>query len=974
MSTGKQLTDCPSNLKEAIDWILRVTEKDKQGGTSNAGKLATAVHELLRTAGVSNPPIRITQPLIENLAEGLAKFIGYGENGQAGQIGTGGIAVSGQPVNPSATGTGYKLTYDPNMAYWEKNFIGDPPDAAKRITCAKIFMGCVPMIFSALNYLYWRCDQPVNQGGWMGSGLKSAGPLKNFMVGMGYKPSELNERMKGSEIFESIEQEKLKDFFDAMTKAKSASVERFQKEEKKKRIIYPSYISPVSASSPTYLEFLEEMRKTARENLDNHETSPLSTLYYCAACYFQCLHTNNATRFTKTPQSIREMLYFLAALPFSPSYDALNEHISTLFQNLASQPTKLTDAENMIPVADSGIQSPHNTLSADQIKEYLTKSCSLSLTVLGIIQGHGASENTGEPWLHELFCNSAFHLMYPSGPTLFNALSRYSYALQFQLYFLYAQCYSTFSQGRGWRGCRYGREINKGANTQVNSHICAGFKCKNPPQCKHRTGNNNSSQCFHNEQNKGCGYSLTDQSPLQAFLTDNLKGFSLGPSSTSDHLNNHPPAYMCHVRMGFHPKHLRQNAGTGNYLYSALGPFCSNSNTPLRQLSEKLGCLTKRTPQTLGDLFGFVWHLNGQLFKYRPTLRTLMSKFLKDFGVQNQIPNITSNRYLSITELWNRISERNSTPQSPQNHMSSVISRSIASMAPAIPFLYQLFMTEDPNTLPGAIFDLTQHCHGYEASDGGTIKIVHKSPGFPAIDGHTCSEPSDLWSLYYPISQASAVGAKDTHSACRNKNCGGYLEPLTLTHGATFSPSTAAAYLSWMAYLTDDMYGWLSEMRDDFNNISCEHCNRQCQQGTPCHADSACSCPSVVQCAGVLPLLYRHGFQFHDAFSLKDTSTIRSCQKFQTALSNVLSANAPLAKLLESIDDFLYMFRFYFFYNLSSFWLCSLTILLYFIFYGIDVLHFKSHVHFPSSHSIPPVALLTTGTAPALTKLNYYMP
>ncbi|GIX62002.1 uncharacterized protein BcabD6B2_14370 [Babesia caballi] len=327
--------------------------------------------------------------------------------------------------------------------------------------------------------------------------------------------------------------------------------------------------------------------------------------------------------------------------------------------------------------------------------------------------------------------------------------------------------------------------------------------------------------------------------------------------------------------------------------------------------------------------------------------------------------------YSVITSIWNKIIEIKSRHPQSGSPTPSVLSRSLASMAPTVPFLYQLFMAKDPNTLPGALFDLTQHCHKWDRSG----KLKHEAAG---SSGSLCPSPNDLWSLYYPVYEDLR------HTSCRDKSCGGYLEPLTV--GASFSPYAASAYLSWMAYLTDDLYISFNEMLDEFKNIDCSKsgCNDTCngrhspgQHGTT--GSNQCSCTSVVSCAGVLPLLYRYGFQFYRPYSLsggRDGSgdSKRSCQKFHTALSNVLSPDAPLAKLLESIDSFLYLFRIYFFYNLSSFWLCSLLILLYFIFYGIDVLHFKSHVHFPSSHKVPPIAPLTTGKAADLTKLSYYMP
>ncbi|GIX63141.1 extracellular matrix-binding ebh [Babesia caballi] len=796
------------------------------------------------------------------------------------------------------------------------------------------------------------------------------------MVGSGYKVSELNDGMMGSHLFISaMKEDNFKDFKEGITKAVSTATERATKEKEAKQKLYPGASTSQSSSTsakPTYPEFIKELcQRCSAESLSTiSNDKPLSSLYYICRLYFQSkqkLQSELPNLKLRPPSTIREMLYFLAALPFSPAYDSLNEHITSVFKNLSPLSSTDDDAVRMIPVADSSKgytpNSPGDTLSAANLKDYLMTTCSLSITVLGTLQGSGASEKPSEPWFHELFSNSAFYLNYPSsGPTLFSMLSNYTYALQFQLYFLYAQCYNYSSRGCGWRGCRFGSTIQPNGSTTAPSHIC--------------------SINIHNSGST-CGQNASQASPLQAFLTDNLKGFSLSPKSTSGHLSDHPPGSMCHVKMGFTPQSLRQNAGTGNYLYSTLKPFCGSPVTPLRQLSEKLGCLTKRTPRTLGDLFGFIWHLNGQLFKNtRPTLQNLIGKFYTAFGLQNPSQNFVSDPYSAIIELWNKMAEIKS--KKSQSSKPNALSMSLESMAPVMPFIYQLFMAKDPNSLPGTLFDLTQHCHNLKHDNQKNV-LKHLSPDGKSQCSHSRSNPADLWSLYHPITPAPERDT-DTQQECRSGSCGGYLEPLTLTYGATFSPSAAPRYLSWTAYLTDDLFERLQNMLDDFTNIDCKASGcqgQQCQHGPASgHHGSVypqCACTSVVSCSGVLPLFYEHGFQFNDAYSLNGgkaggDQTKRTCAKFSQQLSNVLSPDAPLAKLLESIDSFLYLFRFYFFYNLSSFWLCSLVILLYFIVYGIDVSHVKSHVHLPSSHNVPPIGLLATGKTPVLTKLTYYMP
>ncbi|GIX61935.1 variant erythrocyte surface antigen-1 family protein [Babesia caballi] len=997
--------DSPSNLKEAIDWILRVTGKDGGQGGDGTSHLAKAVQELLNTAEVKDINSTITRPLIDNLATGLATFIGY-ENG-GGNIGNGGIAA--KPTNKSGGNkgsdpkpfkssemsnykAGYVYSYEPENATWGKEWSHSSHADAQK--CAKIFLSCLPMIFSALSYLYWKSRQPVNQGGWINMQFSNQNdPLGSFMLSNGFTSKQLSGYVGRTVLGTAYE--KFKDFSDGLTKAKKSAEQRAKKEDAAKITLkvgkshtpgQPS--QPVSADkNPTYPEYLHELCENGQEKSNiiptNAEQNSLSILFHISYLYFKGKQSalSESPRFKpRPPSTIREMLYFFATLPYSPSYDSLSSYITEHFRKLVNNKSVNEDHELMIPVADSSSPNTNNTLSAADLKNYLTTTCLYCPTILGRFQGNSA-DSGDEPWLHSLFSNSQFFLAYPAGAPLLKVIANYTYALQFQLSFLYQQCSLGSTQGCRWRQCKYGQSINIHSNGQIiQSHICPVKCIKNRDE--HDTSNHTKGgACEH----KKCGES-TNLSPLQAFLTDSLSGFSVSqnPDLTSlTHLENHPPGYMCHVKMGFQPTDLR-SSGSGHYIYYTLDQFCGYTYAPLPQLSEKLGCLTKRTPRTLSDVFGFIWHLSGQLFKHeRPKLKTIIEKFICAFDLSNQdlTQKFDNYPYAVVTAIWNKISTIKSNPAASGSPTPSVFSKSLESMAPAIPFLYHLFMAEEPNTLPGALFDLTQHCHKWEVN-----QYKHESDPNSSIPNHQCTtHPADLWSLYHPVGPAPS-GRQDTQEACRDSNCGGYLEPLTLNYGAAFSPSSAPAYLSWIAYLTDDLYERLSEMLNEFNNISCDNCKNSCQNEKSCHATSGseCNCTSVVSCAGVLPLLYRHGFQFYDAYSLngwksesgwqRDNNIKRTCAKFSQQLSNVLSPDAPLAKLLETIDSFLYMFRYYFFYNLTSFWLFSLAILLYFIFYGIDVLHVKSHVHFPSSHTVPPLRLLTAGKAPALTKLTYYMP
>ncbi|GIX63374.1 variant erythrocyte surface antigen-1 family protein [Babesia caballi] len=1051
--------DCPSNLKEAIDWILRVTGKDGGGGDGDASKLAKAITQLpdfqqaitaaadkLKESG----SVDISQALgklkseitlkgiIEKLAGGLGDFIGYNGKGQgialvidplqqlrkgvllflselirklsgqhkltgvndkdrvsdtlSGAVGKGksdfdvaieklkGISGNGgsisnvvdalqkvkeltnkQTVNEFAdavsqfmTGVLKAVKVSSNSeiqslctslpalvtAYGKQNneittmvkavethnkkinhagrtntleqvltaavhngtkylleqlkkdgyksaYLGQSWDVPlKNHKAAQIFLGCLPLYYYWLTYLYWKCRE---NGGWAVQNLARP-DLKHFMVGMGYNSTHFTTSrvFKGSNIATLLES------LDKLTTTATQSS-------------HPDFLNELNKS----LQLAVSSVGSSAANLNGHS---LSALFYLCRCYFTGRQIINPVTERRSPTSIREMLYWLSGLQFSPQYSDIQKQIEKHIP------------DGVLHVADSGISasstgSTGDTLTQSQMKGFLLSSCLSAPGVLGAIQGNSADTDEGEPWLYSLFCNT-MNLHYPSGAALFNTLANYSYALQFQLYFLYIQCRTNYSQSYGWQWCRYGQSAQpSGKNAkELASWICSSSNCLNI-SCQH-----NSDRCQHIKE---CGQS-GQPSPLQAFLTDNLKGFhvSFKPSPSSpNHLENHPPGSMCHIPMGLAGALTKDTNATGWYIYYLLDNFCGNSKTPLRQLSEKLGCLTRRTPRTLGDLFGFLWNLNGQLFKARPKMDELAAKLVNAIGDKNPSKIIPQ----FLFDMLNRIAQ-SSSPSGTSTPTG--LSKSLETLAPTIPFLYQLFMVDPDDFLPGKLYDVRQHCHKVESS-GSILKVVHQTyPDSSFPSGHPCyNSANDLWSICQPVSAAPTNGRPDTQADCRGAKCGGYLSPLTHSAGATYAPVHASAYLSWVIYLVDDLYEQLYGLKMAFEDLKCSQCSPRCNHDK-CHNANNCSCPSVVQCSGVLPLLYANGLNFTSATSLtgwryhnsrwtQDGENKRSCDKFHDQLTAVLAQdeNTPLRKLLLTIDDLLYMFRFYFFYNLSTFWI-----------------------------------------------------
>ncbi|GIX64104.1 variant erythrocyte surface antigen-1 family protein [Babesia caballi] len=595
MISHKQLTDCPSNLKEATDWILRVTGKDgsQSNNVNDAEELAIEAYVLLGSVfnddtvfaqGIPYAPARKglkewlesknghggIKELINVLSSGLEKFIGYNKGRLQSSLGVGKSEYEGT--------TAYR---DVTSNEWKKR-------SSDKKKCAMIFLSCMPLIFNGLTYLYWQCHEK-GDGAWKTQRFDASGgsyDLKAFMTSVGFKGSALSKQV-GKDVIRQM-----KDVFNDF--------------------------DATSTAKPTYTAFLADLKKKLHENIKLGSSAkpaeyPITALFFVASSYFTCKQSNPVNPPSRSPQSIREILYFFSALPFSPAYAQIDSYITNHFKALIPDPNQTEsdnreDAALSIKIADTAQRSGNEKLSAADLKHYLLSTCHSAVYMIGILHGPGASQKDSEPWLHELFSNSAFSFNYPIGAALFYKLPDYTYALQFQLLFLYLQCKNYYRDGCGWRQCRYGNGVNP-SSKPVPSHLCSGYTCTKIIDCKH-----NGNDCTHNSGTVGanCGKG-PNNSPLQAFLTDTLDGFCRNQPISSKHMSQHLPDSLCHLKMGFETKHLR-NYGFGYHIYYALQLLCGEFSTPLRQLSEKLACLSKRNPRTLGDMFGFYLHLTSQLF------------------------------------------------------------------------------------------------------------------------------------------------------------------------------------------------------------------------------------------------------------------------------------------------------------------------------------------------------------------------
>ncbi|GIX64565.1 variant erythrocyte surface antigen-1 family protein [Babesia caballi] len=243
----------PKNLKEAIDWILRVSggdgvDKCKNGVEGLTEQVKTLLNKVT-SSDMGTLKAKLSD-VISKLAEGLAAFVGYN---------------SGDGPNGSGiASTKYKSFYDGSAS---RKWIGDSNPESQR--CAKTFLAWMPLFYFAMTYLYWRCtSENGRNGAWelfyfngksFLGGDYTHNALNHFMEAVGYgDPLQLSSKEGGSVM---------KYMGETFNDLKDNNDE---------------------GSNSSYSEYLQGVEKTNKKKLStNPETCPLYSLHYVSDAYWK---------------------------------------------------------------------------------------------------------------------------------------------------------------------------------------------------------------------------------------------------------------------------------------------------------------------------------------------------------------------------------------------------------------------------------------------------------------------------------------------------------------------------------------------------------------------------------------------------------------------------------------------------------------------------------------------------------------
>ncbi|GIX65229.1 variant erythrocyte surface antigen-1 family protein [Babesia caballi] len=199
MSGNTSLTETPTNLKEAIDWLALVGRGF--GGNIDKGWLGEGKQDELAKALKQLDGFKdFTACCDRHFTRGSLSDVIYIF---AQGLGSGFLGYNGRNSDTSS-GETYKSSY--HACHWDQN---DEP------TYARIFLFLACLVFYFITFLYWMCYS----GGPWANKMTYSDPVDTFLREMGYDPSQLNWNKQGSEIAKHLDGSQGSDAFPELQAA-----------------------------------------------------------------------------------------------------------------------------------------------------------------------------------------------------------------------------------------------------------------------------------------------------------------------------------------------------------------------------------------------------------------------------------------------------------------------------------------------------------------------------------------------------------------------------------------------------------------------------------------------------------------------------------------------------------------------------------------------------------------------------------
>ncbi|GFE55248.1 variant erythrocyte surface antigen beta subunit, putative [Babesia ovis] len=1018
--TGNKLTDSPTNLKEAIDWILRVTNKDGLNGkpedhcwcdladgvadllqgiesqlTPEEKKIVQNVLDVMGNIGGNN---RI-RDLIDNVASQLAKFIGYEESGGGGGGGSGvagsapGSKLTGKGIGccgnksgctcgsgkSGCTGKKYESKYTQSDKFDESLGGGDDSDddnstnkvREAKLRCAKILLGVIPFIFSGLSYMAWM----AGSGKWNGNTFRNNTKLLHHYISrMGYKWDQLAEKKDGKEVFKVI---------------KSSGI--LGKEDPKDKD-YAQYLEKLRTEAG------KEAQEESKEEKDKDKHSLLKLNILCSG-YFRSLHTIDSIRSStpRLPRTVREILYWLTSLPYCPIYRTLVPKVQEMFRRVGTggkvvfygsnwtgnKELKVSDKNCAYYLLGAALIAPMVLLTVQDTIECLMGKVPV------VSRPGGDLASNGIP-IHDLYANMQFWFSYPLSETQsYYLLQDCLVALYYQLYFLREQCnwQRTRGDGFGWAACRYGDGVN---SDECGSWICPvgkeyaealGEKTKVEKELKElkdkqkKELEENDKEKSKEEVKKKVDEALKEvkekKKEVEKKLEEKQKELKKCGSGTS---NPSPlQAFLCDCLKGFTcPVVMEDRSEDGTKYQEKLQELRKNSKNIKYYEGAYPEFLEHRTHTS--DVFGTECAVPmGFSGSFRKGTEGggaggsgSAGSAVGSKGGSGVTGNTSDCVGLGIDAVLRYYADENIRDSSLYQ-----ITRCICSLTRRVP--------RSTGTLYGFFYTIGEMCKKDGGGTGGKAVNEALSKEFLCCPGYR--DPQGLMETigkWRGTSHATdhVKGSIDSLSGCKTPGvtCGHYLNPLSGSLYNTVAPEFCETYVSWIVHLTWRLQSGLESLRDEFVKIDCSNSgctgksggsSSHCCEGGTDHGKE-CSCANVVDCVGVHGLFYRFGFTYNSPGNLSGKENggkyKRECDKFYERLKEVIIDGTYYKELQTQLRNFIYTTRALFGLYIGVYWSVVLVYLLWSMTVNLDLMHIQSHWRSPGSYLLPVQRLLANGS------------
>ncbi|EDO07000.1 variant erythrocyte surface antigen-1 alpha subunit [Babesia bovis T2Bo] len=357
----------------------------------------------------------------------------------------------------------------------------DRNTSKKRALGARILLGSVCLIWSGITYMYWTGKYHSSSPRWNnhildGSGLDD-GTLSQWLQALGFPRGMINNSGPRNRwdavIWDGIRGMLYLGFpetgnggtahggdYDANTFRQPAGMN------------YAGYIHTVDrgafCSNATVFKNGDDSSTT---DTNTHKCGALYKLYILSCAYFTGLQKktteSTTSTTTNTPKTIREILYWLSALPYSQAYKQILEHSKGILERVAPD----VGDKKQLSFYQTGRSAPITVHEYNLFAHFQAVTQYCPLVLIGIQGGLKGTNSTG-PAIHSLYSNSHFSFTYPTvSIQAYNQVVHYIRALFYQLYFLRKQCAVKVAQGGKWRECRYGDGV---LGKDVVSWMCLG--------------------------------------------------------------------------------------------------------------------------------------------------------------------------------------------------------------------------------------------------------------------------------------------------------------------------------------------------------------------------------------------------------------------------------------------------------------------------------------------------------------------